>query len=92
MKDASGIGELKEVLHRLSGHGAGEEFQFYREAEEVLLAFERITGKSFGEIPLNPTLSNDGGRAQTLAAQYHALVSAWAAWWDWAPPTKQGTN
>lgn len=83
--DVSGLRELKKVLKRLraqpaSSHGF--------DAERLLASFERATGKSFGEIPMNPALMSDGVAAQAATRRYRELLDTWAAWWDWAPPAK----
>jgi hypothetical protein len=84
--DPSGIAELKEVLHRLST--VGLQSTSYGEAEEVLLALERTTGLSFGDIPLNPVLASDGGKSREYAEQYRVLIKAWAAWLESASDGK----
>ena len=82
--DATGLPEMRAVLSRLKDARIGTELY----ALEMLFAsFERITGKSFGEIP---TL--DCFWEATEVRRYRELHDAWAAWWDWQPvqSTKQG--
>jgi hypothetical protein len=57
----------------------------------LLALFERITGKSFGEIPLNPDLSSDIDFTDGTprgAKRYKELLGNWEAWWNWQPDAK----
>ena len=54
--------------------------------ERLLASFERITGKSFGAIPMNPTLSSSTVDMPILAQRHQDLLATWAQWWDWEPP------
>ena len=86
-QDASGLPELKAALHRLRSTGPGDEVLYWSHAEMLLASLERITGKSFGEVPLNPGLcSADRGESE----RYRELLDAWAAWWDWRPDEAAG--
>ena len=84
-KDAAGLDELKKavVRFRADPKAAGS-----FEVERLLASMERITGKSFGQIPPNPFLASDGRIAEASMKQYAKLLDAWAAWWDWTPPEK----
>jgi hypothetical protein len=87
-QDASGLAEMREALARLrkAGKMTPERMsEYWDEAEMLLASFERITGKSFGEIPLNPTLSSAAGAG---VREYRELMGAWATWWDWRPERK----
>ena len=87
-QDASGLSEMREALARLRKAGEMRRenmLEYWHQAEMLLASFERITGKSFGEIPLNPTLSSVAGAG---VREYHELMDTWAAWWDWRPEPK----
>ena len=81
-KDASGLDEMKKALARFRGkpESAGP-----FDVEKLLASFERITGKSFGEIPANPSLSSDSGVVAASEKRYRELLDTWAAWWAWEP-------
>ena len=54
-------------------------------------SFERISGKSFGEIPRkSPDLCSEGGEADEIEKRLDYLLDAWAQWWAWEP--KVGEN
>jgi HEAT repeat protein len=60
-QDASGLSEMRQALARLRKAGEAEAearriFDYWLQVEMLLASCERITGKSFGEIPLNPSL------------------------------------
>ncbi len=89
-QDASGLPEMRQALDRLRKEGKAEVkvnrlFDYWFQIEMLLASFERITGKSFGEIPLNPVLSNTIGGGEK---EYRELMDAWAAWWNWHPERK----
>jgi RNA polymerase sigma factor (sigma-70 family) len=80
--DASGVEELRKAVSAARGNLAATPLT---EVEQLLAALERITSKTFGEIPPLPT----GGEASAAVRdQYQRLLDAWAAWWDWVPPSK----
>jgi hypothetical protein len=81
-KDASGLDEMKKALARFreKPESAGP-----FDVEKLLASFERITGKSFGEIPANPSLSSDRVVAAASEKRYRELLDTWAAWWAWEP-------
>jgi HEAT repeat protein len=82
-QDAAGLAELKKALKRLRGEPeAAGSF----DTERLLASLERITGKSFGEIPVNPSISSDSRVAEVSRKRYRELLETWAAWWDWVPP------
>ena len=88
-QDASGLKELKLMLaHLQKTRPKNDSFQYWTNQEMLLASLERITGKSFGDIPMNPTLcSFDNGEVE----RYRDLLDAWSEWWDWEPAdyTKQ---
>lgn len=85
-QDAAGLSEMREALDRLRKTGKIEleyDFGHYVRIEMLLASFERITGKSFGEIPRNPTLSsNSHSRGKE---RYKELLNIWHIWWAWKP-------
>src|SRR5215212_2234942 len=56
-KDASGLDELKKALARFRAKPTDARPW---EAERLLDAFERITGKNFGKLPVNPMAAPNG--------------------------------
>ena len=81
-QDAAGLPEMRDALARLRRTRPVDVLDYYWQAERLLASFERITGKSFGQIPLNPNLcSVDHGETK----RYKALVDTWAEWWAWEP-------
>jgi len=88
-QDAAGLSEMRKALDRLKKTeitkktGPEDQDIYYGRIERLLASFERITGKSFGEIPLNPTLSSywpPPGKKR-----YAELLDIWHAWWTWEP-------
>jgi len=51
----------------------------------LLASLERITGKSFGEIPMNPHLCSDTTKIAEYEQRYGELLRIWAQWWAWEP-------
>ena len=84
-QDASGLSQMRDALIRLCRTNPADNIDYYSEAEMLLASFERITGKSFGEIPLNPHLSSDTRQIPAIEKRYHALLNTWAEWWAWEP-------
>jgi HEAT repeat protein len=80
--DASGLEELKKALSRLRTSNDDVDLL---EVERVLASMQRITGKSFGPIPMNPLLLSDSQAALAAKAQYRKLLNIWVAWWEWTP-------
>lgn len=85
-KDASGLKEMKAALGRLRADPMAAKGPF--DTELLLASFERITGKSFGEIPLSPFLQSNTREIEASQEQIKKLLDAWAAWWDWEPAKK----
>ena len=85
-QDAAGLSEMRKALDRLKKTEKIEiedEFNHYGRIEMLLASFERITGKSFGEIPLNPTLSSKVDPPEK--ERYKELLDIWHTWWTWQP-------
>lgn len=89
-RDVSGLSELKAALLRLQT--ATEEERraplYFRHVERLLYSFERLTGKSLGEIPPNPHLVSDSRQWPQIRERHVSLLRAWAAWWAWQPDVK----
>ena len=83
--NASGLPEMKRALTRLQIRPDDDPLA-QMDTEMLLASFERITGKSFGPIPLNPLLSSDSREIPRLEQRYRELLGAWSAWWAWEPP------
>lgn len=83
-QDAAGLEELKAATRRYRDQpkSAG-----YFEIEMLLASLERITGKSFGEIPMSQMLFSDGRAAGSARKREQHLLNSWIAWWDWVPPS-----
>jgi hypothetical protein len=89
-EDASGLPEMRTALARLRKTDPAKDFRFYVDAEMLLASMERITGKGFGPIPMNPMLSSVTTQAEANSRRYQALLAAWAQWWDWQPTDLDG--
>lgn len=89
-QDATGLPEMRNALDRLRSINPQHlalDISYYQEAERLLSSFERIIGKSFGRIPLNPTLCSDTRQIQkqNIKKRYNTLLDTWAEWWAWEP-------
>jgi len=85
-QDAAGLPEMREALDRIRKTekiDREDDFNHYTRIEMLLASFERITGKSFGEIPMNPTLSSHF--EPPGKKRYKELLDTWDAWWAWQP-------
>ena len=67
----------------MSGHGRPGS-----DGEHVLHSLERITGKSFGPIPMNPMLYSNSEAGKAAEKRYRELFETWNTWWDWQPEAK----
>lgn len=89
-QDASGLDEMLKALARLDeidpDANPEQGLTYFTDAERLLASFERITGKSLGSIPMNPTLIGSSVTAGYAAERYRALLATWAQWWAWQPP------
>lgn len=88
-QDASGLSQMREALARLCRIDPSKSLDYYWQAEILLASFERITGKSFGEIPLNPHLSSDTRQIPVIEKRYNTLLNTWAEWWAWEPKARE---
>lgn len=87
--DASGLPEMRGALARLCQTNSADKLDYYGQAEILLASFERIIGKSFGQIPLNPMYSSNTKQIPELEKQYYLLLDTWAEWWAWEPKVKE---
>jgi hypothetical protein len=92
-QDAAGLPEMREALDRIRKTekiDREDDFNHYARIEMLLASFERITGKSFGEIPLNPTLSSKVDPPEKK--RYKELLDTWHTWWTWQPDGQGATS
>lgn len=78
-EDASGLAEMCKAASQPPETGPTD-FASYVNVELVLASFERITGKSFGKIPMNPLISSDIDRAANASKRYTELLHEWEVW------------
>ena len=93
-QNAAGLSEMRKALGRLKKTEKIEiedDFSHYGRIEMLLASFERITGKSFGEIPLNPTL-NSNFIDPPEKERYKELLDTWHTWWTWQPDGQGATS
>ena len=86
-QDASGLPEMRKALDYLRTTFPENRWKYYLEAEMLLASFERITGKSFGAIPMNPSLCSLFDTIEDSKRRFGSLLDAWSKWWDWEPGT-----
>ena len=84
-QDASGLPEIRAALQRLCKQKPQSNLHYYWEAEILLASLERITGKSFGEIPMLPELCSDSRKSAEYVQRYGELLRTWSQWWAWEP-------
>lgn len=82
-QDASGLPEIRTALQRLCKQKPQSNLHW--EAEILLASLERITGKSFGEIPMLPELCSDSRKSAEYVQRYGELLRTWVQWWAWEP-------
>ena len=89
-QDASGLDVMLETLDRLCAtnpeDNPEEDFDYYTNAEQLLASFERLTGKSLGQIPMNPTLLGSSTSIEYASERFESLLATWSQWWSWQPP------
>jgi len=84
-QDAAALPELKAALDRFQTKAEPDGPLYYARARRLLASFERITGKSFGDIPPDPLMLGDRRNVPRVHQRYVALLRRWAAWWAWQP-------
>lgn len=89
--DARGLPEMRRHLERLRTGDRRDVLRFW-DAGHLLSSLERITGKGFGPIPMNPGLHSHSERAREAEEEFERLIEAWAAWWAWEPPVEPSTE
>jgi HEAT repeat protein len=82
--DASGVEELKRALVRVRATPANDPMRWF-DAERVVASMERLTGKSFGRLPVNPLILSDTRQIAQGEREYERILGAWAGWWEWQP-------
>jgi len=82
--DASGLMVLRNALTHLLDP-ANQETSGSLHTEMLLNSMQRITGKSFGPIPMDPGLMSDTRQAAAATKQHQFLMQTWAQWWAWEP-------
>jgi HEAT repeat protein len=88
-QDASGLTEMRKVLARLRQTEPDDTLDYYDQAARLLASFERITGKSFGEIPMSPYLSSDTREISEIKKTFDTLLITWSRWWAWEPRAEE---
>jgi len=88
-QDATGLPEMREALARFRRIEPEDNLDYYWQAEMLFASFERITGKSFGQTPMNPLLSSDTRQIQSTEERYKTLLDTWAQWWAWEPKDEE---
>ena len=84
-QDASGLPEMRAAIQRLCKQKPQGNLIHNWETEILLASLERITGKSFGEIPMLPELCSDAKKATENEQRYGELLRIWSQWWAWEP-------
>lgn len=90
-QDATGLPEMRKALARLQQIEPEDNlnYDYYMQIEMLLASFERITGKSFGRIPMNPLLSSNTRQIRRTEKHYKALLDTWVEWWAWEPKDEE---
>ncbi|MBN2181575.1 MAG: HEAT repeat domain-containing protein [Sedimentisphaerales bacterium] len=88
-QDTSGFTEMQDALARLRRSRPEDMLDYYDQIARLLASFERITGKSFGEIPMSPYLSSNTRQIEQIKNEYNTLLQTWAEWWAWEPKSEQ---
>ena len=86
-QDASGLAEMCKAPSQLQTKPAdvNESFMYWVENELTLASFERIAGKSIGEIPMNPVLSSYSEAEEIAFRKYQELLQSWNQWCNQQP-------
>jgi len=84
-RDVSGLPELKRALERFQTEAAKASFADYYNLKRLVIAFEQLTGKSFGELPPDPFILSDLAAAEKVKRRWQEVLDAWAKWWAWEP-------
>jgi hypothetical protein len=77
--DATGLAEMCKAASQ-PPKTSPIDFAGYVMVEQILASFERITRKSFGEIPMNPILSSDSNANADASKRYKELFHEWEVW------------
>jgi HEAT repeat protein len=76
-QDGSGLPELCLALERLRTTDSDKESSYYFDAETLLASLERVTGKTFGKIGLNPISLSNADDALIQKGQFKKLLDSW---------------
>ena len=87
---SAGLEELIKNLERLRNADPGKDIRHYGDAAMLMASFERITGASLGEIPMNPHVSSSAFSDGPDRFEY--LLGAWSLWWGWAGDDAKGVS
>ncbi len=80
-QDASGLTEMCKAPSQLQTKPeVNKSFTYYGDIELILASFERIAGKGFGEIPMNPVLSSNSNAEADAFKKYQELLQSWEKW------------
>ena len=74
--DFSGREELKKVAIAMQAVGSDEAWGL----GQLVPAIERVSGKKFGPVPMNPMIASNANRVPELKAKRKALLDEVAAW------------
>jgi len=91
-KDATGLPVMRRALTGLRANNPPDGHRDYGKAKILMEAFERITGKSFGRIPVTPMACSSHEGVVRSKKQFEVLLSAWDQWWNWKPKPSEPTD
>lgn len=79
-----GLPEMQQALIRLKNTepNANDEFSYYSSLQMLIASFDRITGKSFGQPPMQPGLFSNLSQADDARKQFATLLNHWQRWWN----------
>lgn len=81
-QDTSGLSEMCKGAKQLQQKPTDviESLEYYQNIELTLASFERITRKSFGDIPRNPLISSDSNAEANASRIYKEFLNEWELW------------
>jgi hypothetical protein len=78
--------EVKDSRQRIElAEALGVQVQTQK-AATLLASFERIAGRSFGQIPMDPNILGNTHQMREAKKRFRARLDIWAQWWAWEPP------
>ena len=84
-QDSSGLAEMCKSINQVQKRQPPEDRGYPVSVELLLASFQRITGKSFGEIEMNPVLSSDRNAGAKASKRYQELLLEWEGWCSQQP-------